>query len=460
LKNKYTLLRTLSLAVAILTLPSCKEEASTQKATAFEDTSHLLGGDTTVNETSRKAFTLSARNLEAEHKSNFFVGNSFFNKNWVQAPASAEARDGLGPLFIARSCSGCHTQDGRGRPPLEGENYNSLLFRLAVKKENIVIPHPIYGDQLQTKSLGSIKEPNMTVRYEVVTGTFQDGTKYSLQKPIYKLSGELDTLISPRVAQAVIGLGLLEAIPEDTLREWADPDDENQDGISGRINQVHNIKTGKLSIGRFGWKANQPNIRQQVASAFNGDIGITTSMKPNENHTKKQSQGLAHFQSGGSPEVSDKILDAVTLYCQTIAVPAQREYKSKSVRKGRELFNSMNCNACHKQQITTSDHPIRSLTNQTIHPYTDILLHDMGAGLADHSPDHEASGTEWRTAPLWGIGLVKTVNKHTRFLHDGRARNIEEAILWHGGEAKKSQQKYLNLTKQDRKSLLDFLNSL
>ena len=205
-------------------LYSCEKDTTSRSTTVRAakprtTTSHLLGGETTVSEASRKAFTLSARNLTEEHKSAFFIGNSLFNKNWVQAPASATARDGLGPLFIARSCSGCHTQDGRGRPPLEDEDYVSLLFRLSIKDTNGAhVPHPTFGDQLQTRSLSDkIIEPKVHVRYESLQGQFADGTPYTLEKPIYTLEKQDAISISPRVAQAVIGLGLLEAIPDTKL---------------------------------------------------------------------------------------------------------------------------------------------------------------------------------------------------------------------------------------------------
>lgn len=422
-----------------------------------------LGGETTVFEDSRKAFTLVSRNLEEEHKSAFFLGNSLFNKNWIQAPGSADARDGLGPLFIARSCSGCHIQDGRGQPPLEGDDYVSLLFRVSQKggAGGEYHPHPVIGGQVQTRSLSDdVREPEILVKYQHVFGRFADGEKYTLQKPIYSLSETEDVVLSPRVTPAVIGLGLLEAIPDSLLETWADPGDRNKDGISGRINTVIEIETGNKVTGRFGWKANQPSLHQQVASAFNGDLGITSSLLPKENSTSTQAAQLAGFVSGGEPEISNRLLDSVVVYCQTLAVPAQREPQKPSVVEGKALFHKLDCASCHKSVVTTGSHEIASLEYQLIQPYTDLLLHDMGEGLADHRPDGDATGSEWRTPPLWGIGLVETVNKHTRFLHDGRARNIEEAILWHGGEAQQSKEAYTKLKKQDRAKVLEFLNSL
>lgn len=421
-----------------------------------------LGGDTTVYETSRKAYTLSNRNLEKDLKSSFFLGNSLFNKNWIQAPGSAEARDGLGPLYIARSCSGCHTQDGRGRPPLDGEDFVSLLFRVSqINKSGGHDPHKLFGSQIQTRSLSEdVTEPDIVVKYQDINGHYPDGTRYTLKKPIYTLDGHSDAILSPRVAPVMVGLGLLEAIPEKKLVEWADPSDKDNDGISGKLNQVVNKKTEKKVIGRFGWKANQPNLFQQVASAFNGDLGVTSSLFPKENSTIDQAAALSDFASGGDPEISDRLLKSVVVYSQTLAVPAQRDSENKTVIEGSKLFDQVSCTACHKPTVTTGEHEIASLSDQKIHPFTDLLLHDMGEDLADGRPDGEANGREWRTPPLWGIGLTKTVNKHTRFLHDGRARNIEEAILWHGGEANDSKLAFMQLDREEREAILTFLNSL
>ena len=258
----------------------------------------------------------------------------------------------------------------------------------------------------------------------------------------------------------VIGLGLLEAIPEETLKAWADPDDADQDGISGRINYVDNVLTGELSVGRFGWKSNQPTLRQQSASAFFGDIGITSPMFPEENRSSHQPEAMQAV-SGGQPELSKEFLDKLTFYVQTLAVPARRNLDDPMVIRGEQVFKQANCTACHKPEVITGVHDeVEALSLQKIRPYTNLLLHDMGPGLADHRPDFQANGREWRTPPLWGIGLVKTVNKHTFFLHDGRARNLMEAILWHGGEAEASKEYVRQLPKADREALIAFLESL
>lgn len=466
LKNNHQLL---FLITAALLFQSCERKpvpaksanSVNQQDKKADISRQNLGGETTVYDSSRKAYTLSARNLTSENKTQFFVGNSFFNKNWVQAPASASARDGIGPLFITRSCSSCHNLDGRGSPPSLGEDFTSLLFRISKKENGVFMPHPVFGDQIQTRSLSDkVSEPSISVEYEKLAGSYPDGTPYVLEKPIYTIDGTADLAVSPRVAQAVIGLGLLESIPEAYLEKKADPDDLDNDGISGKLNFVNNVVTGDLQIGRFGWKANQPSVLQQVAGAFNGDLGLTTSLFQKENHTKAQGKHLASLPSGGDPEVTDEILDAVTLYCQTIAVPARRDFTAKNNLVGEEHFNEIGCADCHASGMKTVNSQIPSLDKQSIFPYTDLLLHDMGDGLADGRPDGLANGKEWRTAPLWGIGLVETVNKHTRFLHDGRARNIEEAILWHGGEAERSKQNFKKLEKIEREAVISFLNSL
>ncbi|MEW6306199.1 MAG: di-heme oxidoredictase family protein, partial [Verrucomicrobiota bacterium] len=327
------------------------------------------------------------------------------------------------------------------------------------------LPDPIYGDQLQTRALPAVPaEADALVHYEIIHGAFADGEPYILRRPHYTITnlayGPLATniLISPRVAPVVIGLGLLEAVPEETLRTLADPEDRDGDGISGRLNIVWDVVSKRPAIGRFGWKAEQPTVLQQVAGAFNGDMGLTTSLFPQENHTPAQA---IRQPSGGSPEVSDEILHAVAFYSRTLAVPARRNWDDATVRRGQRIFHVLKCASCHVPELKTGDWPdLPELSHQTIRPYTDLLLHDLGEGLSDHRPVFTASGREWRTPPLWGIGLVEKVNGHTNFLQDGRARNLTEAILWHGGEAERSKGQFRALPKADRDALIAFLNSL
>lgn len=432
-----------------------------------------LGGDTTTLSDRRNAFGLSARNLDNDGRRLFEVGDSFFTQNWVSAPASTEARDGLGPVFNALSCSSCHGQDGRARPPSGPDDpERGLLLRLSVPSDlpeslkDGALPDPVYGGQLQDRAiLGVDAEGKILIRYEEIPGQYADGTPYTLLRPSYEIIdlafGDLaaDVQISPRIAPAVFGLGLIEAIPEADILALADPEDIDGDGISGRPNRVWDIRAGDWRLGRFGWKAEQPTVEQQAAGAFLHDIGITSSLFPNENCNPAQ-QACAAAPNGGTPEISDERLTKVAFYNRTLAVPAMRDIDDPQVREGAELFFAASCALCHRPSFTTGDHEIAALRDQRIHPYTDLLLHDMGEGLADDRPVFTASGSEWRTPPLWGIGLVEVVNGHTRFLHDGRARNLEEAILWHGGEAERSREAFRNMTAEEREALLRFLRSL
>ena len=428
------------------------------------------GGATTAFTTTRNAFGLSARNLDTLERRTFAVGNSFFRQNWVTAPASTEARDGLGPTFNALSCSSCHLLDGRGKPP-DGpdDGERGLLLRLSIPgagPHGAPLPEPVYGGQLQDRSIVGVPlEGEFIIVYQEVPGVYEDGELYSLRRPTYQIRnlafGQIhpETLVSPRVAPAIVGMGLLEAIPETDILSAADPDDADGDGISGRVNMVWDQRKGARSLGRFGWKANVPTVEQQTAGAFLGDLGITSELFPEENCTAPQRDCMA-APNGGSPEIGAKRLADVVFYTQTLAVPAMRDIGDPQVQEGAQLFVQAGCAVCHTPQHTTGVHEIEAVSNQTIYPYTDLLLHDMGPELADGRPDFEANGQEWRTPPLWGIGLVETVSGHTMFLHDGRARNLTEAILWHGGEGSRSRDAFKALTKEEREALIRFLNSL
>lgn len=430
-----------------------------------------LGGETTRAIEGKTAFTFPAANLREEHQRAFSFGNRLFNTNWVISPASVKSFDGLGPLFNRVSCDGCHTQDGRGRPPLsDTENMDSMLLRLSVSNANApneTVPHPVYGDQLSELAIpGVAPEGKTKITRAIIDGTFGDGTRYSLEKPTYSIEnlgyGPLgdSVMISPRVAQQVIGLGLLEAVPESVLLANADPDDANSDGISGRANRVMDPSTGKLSIGRFGWKANQASLPAQNASAAFGDIGLTSPIFKQENCTPDQKACLT-ASIGDELDLSQSFLDRLTLYTRLLAVPAQRDRDNPKVAQGEKLFTQLGCSSCHTVTLTTDDAaPLPELANQKFHAFTDLLLHDMGPNLADNRPDGLATGTEWRTPPLWGIGHFQATNGHQRLLHDGRARGPAEAILWHGGEAENSKEAFRNAPVSDRDALIAFLNSL
>lgn len=436
------------------------------------------GGGTSVNKEGPNAFSLPAGNLPMSKRLDFSVGNSFFRNPWVQAPASTDARDGLGPLFNTNGCQNCHIKDGRGHPP-EADDLHavSMLVRLSIpamtpeqKKAYIkdgVIPEPTYGGQLQDFALqDQVAEGKIEITYQEIPVKFADGTQVSLRKPNLSITqlgyGEMhpQTQMSARVAPPMIGLGLLESIPDQTLKAWADEQDKNGDGISGKINLVWDVRSNDFAIGRFGWKAGQPNLMQQNAAAFNGDVGLTSNLFPNENCTSKQTI-CRDLPNGGSPEVSDNILDFVEFYSQHLAVPVRRNVDLPEVKLGQQLFAKAGCESCHKTNVKTAvREDLPALSNQTIHPYTDMLLHDMGPGLADNRPEYLANGQEWRTQPLWGIGYTEEVNGHTYFLHDGRARNLMEAVLWHGGEAEMAKQKVLKFNQKERDALIAFLNSL
>ncbi|MCQ4143081.1 di-heme oxidoredictase family protein [Vogesella sp. AC12] len=438
----------------------------------YHDGDEKLGGDTTVYETGRNAFSLSAANMASERQTRFFVGNSFFKKAWVEAPSSTTARDGLGPHFIARSCGACHALDGRGAPPqfdkqLQAEQPMALLFRLSVPGASDPQPEPNYGGQFNNDAIPGVKpEGKVQIIYQPQTGSFPDGEPFELLQPQYRFTelgyGPLhpQLQVSPRIAPQMIGLGLLEAIREQDILANARAQAAANLGVSGRANYVPDAYAGKTLIGRFGWKANVATIAHQSAGAFNGDIGITSRHFAQEECLPAQ-RDCRQAARGGKPEIPADKLDAVIFYSRTLAVPAQREADSAEVRRGKWLFSQAQCSSCHVASYTTG--PLRGLpevSGQKISPYTDLLLHNMGPGLADGRPDGLANGQEWKTPPLWGIGLFADVNGHTRYLHDGRARNLSEAILWHGGEAEAAKQRFMAFNKTDRAALLRFLESL
>jgi CxxC motif-containing protein (DUF1111 family) len=436
-----------------------------------EDGEQFSGGqNATVNNATEEAFGFSASGLTFDEQSSFGVGNSFFRQTWVSAPSSTTARDGLGPFYNAVACASCHFKDGRGRPPgFDGETARGLLLRLSVDgfhANGSFNPDPIYGGQLQDNAiLGQIIKGRYTITTQDLTETLADGTEIVLKKPSYQfvdlgygpLSGNLK--VSPRIANQIIGLGLLEAVPEATILARADVGDSNGDGISGKPNYVYDIESNSQKMGRFGWKANQPNVRQQVAAAFSGDMGITSILFPDENCPP--GVDCSSIPNGGSPEISVENLNRVVIYSLSLSVPIRRNHDKQEVLRGKKTFETIGCTACHTPKMQTgNDYSITAFRNQTIRPYTDLLLHDMGSDLADNTPDFQATGTEWKTPALWGLGLIQTVNGHTNLMHDGRARNITEAILWHGGEAQNAKNKFKQLTTQERNELLEFLNSL
>jgi CxxC motif-containing protein (DUF1111 family) len=447
--------------------PSTEPSATGTVDTPGDSAEARSGGDATVFVAGRNAFGQPIDSLTREERRAFAVGNNFFNDNWVTAPASTEGRDGLGPLFNAQSCSSCHEFDGRGAPPMAADDpERGLLLRLSiVGPDGSSAPDPVYGGQLQDRAINGVPvEGRIVIERTEVDGTYADGTPYTLLAPTYTVEdlgyGPLadGIAVSPRIAPAVFGVGLLEAVPDDALLDLADPDDADGDGISGRVNRVLD-PAGDLVIGRFGWKANAATVEQQNAGAFHGDIGITSRLHPEQDCTATQMECNAAIE-GGQPELDDAKLERVTFYTRTLAVPARRDIGDPDTDAGARVFDELGCSSCHRPQMRTGRGQVAATSNQTIRPYTDLLLHDMGPGLADDRPDGEATGSEWRTAPLWGMGLIDDVNGHTRLLHDGRARNAEEAILWHGGEAATAQSRFVQLDAAAREQVLQFLGSL
>ena len=463
-----TVLRPRAALAAAMLVAGCGADSGT--GDGGDPDEPFSGGRATVFDTSRMAFAQAAPGLPSALEDEFFVGNAIFNRGWVAAPASVEQFDGLGPIFNATSCSACHFKDGRGKPPANpGESFTELLLRVSIPgtgEHGEPRAEPTYGGQIQGGAIfGVTVEGKEEVTYEETPGRFADGETYSLRVPTYRVAGAFGTLardamLSPRVAPAVFGLGLLETIPEATLLAWADPDDRDGDGVSGRVNRVWDIRQETMRVGRFGWKASQPSIEQQSAGAFLGDMGLTSTLFPHEECTAVEDD-CVRAPSGGSPELSDALLASVVTYSHLLAAPARRHWNDPTVRQGKDLFARAACTACHVPDVRTGISPeFNVLSHQTIRPYSDLLLHDMGAGLADGRPDFDATGSEWRTPPLWGIGLVETVNRHSFFLHDGRARGLSEAILWHGGEAEASRSAYLKMNKAERDALVSFLESL
>jgi CxxC motif-containing protein (DUF1111 family) len=432
----------------------------------------LSGGETTVFDITGDAFARAARNLDQEGRNRFALGDHLFNRSWTTAPASAEGNDGLGPTYNAGSCSACHSHDGRGAPPPspdDGKTFG-LLFRLSVPgsdPQGGPLDEPTYGGQLQPLAiLGVEPEGRAVVTYQEVAVAYADGETASLRRPTVVFEdlayGPMasDVMVSPRVGQHMVGLGLLAAIPEADLLAREDAADVDGDGISGRANRVWDVRAGAVRLGRFGWKANQPTLEQQVSGAFNGDMGITSPLFAAENCPPAQ-EACAAAPSGGAPEIDDSKIASITFYAHHLAVPARRGVDDPTVLEGRTAFEEAGCTSCHvgKQQTGTLAE-LPELSDQTIWPYTDLLLHDMGPELADGRPDFEADGSEWRTPPLWGVGLIEEVSGHLLLMHDGRARGFAEAILWHGGEAEAAREAFRAMPRERRQALIAFLESL
>ncbi len=523
-------------------LPLCTQAAEPAPAAGFDPREVYAGGAATTPVINEKAYSQFAPNLGFVEQGKFRRGDMLFRGT----------HPGQGPLFNASTCQTCHVRDGRGHPSNFGEASAGLLIRLGIGPgagPNGIEPDPTYGYQLQTMRApavgafsGSTEDESLeppveavgegvvTVDYQIMYGEFPegrdygvvtndvpDGKDYVLFQPVYRVrqlsSSDFDSrvMFSPRVASPVFGAGLLEAIPQASILEYADAEDTDGDGISGRPNFVWDVLENEVTLGRFGHKANQPSILQQLAGAYSADMGITNALYPFQEPqpstaSSRYAQNGTEDQSVDPREASDLTLALMEFYLRTLAVPERRNADSAVVLRGKQLFYELRCPACHRPSFQTGElqgsllgeieglslgpdaEPVSAVSGQVIWPYTDLLLHDMGGhcepmqrensagtaceagpncawryrcnGLADGRPDFQANGREWRTPPLWGLGLAQEVNPNAGFLHDGRARTLLEAVLWHGGEAERSRNDFVRLPPQDRSALLSFLNSL
>ncbi|MWB79305.1 thiol oxidoreductase [Pseudooceanicola sp. 216_PA32_1] len=483
------------------TIPRSADDAAriarvTEPATDFTAPERFEGnpaGAATVRaRDNADAFSQPSGNMSFENELLFKVGNGLFRKIWVSSPSSTLASDGLGPLFNARGCQSCHLKDGRGHPPVEGEEPSSIFLRVSVPAgddepmtgiEAYLAaldghvdrdrPDPVYGLQLQNFAVqGQPAEYRLGVEWAEEEIALSDGESASLRRPVWRADnlgyGPLGegAMTSPRVAPQMIGLGLLEAIPAGDILAHEDPDDADGDGISGRANIVWSEEFGQPMLGRFGLKAGMPTIKAQSAGAFSGDIGISSPMHAAGWGECTAAQDICRgLPDGGGDargtEIDGEGLDLVTFYSRNLAVPARRDIDDPEVLRGKEVFYATGCTSCHVPKFVTARLKGRDEQSfQLIWPYTDLLLHDMGEGLADNRPEFRANGREWRTAPLWGIGLTRQVSGHSFLLHDGRARSLLEAVLWHGGEAEAQKQAVIDMPAPDRAALIRYLESL
>lgn len=415
----------------------------------------------------REAFSRPMAGLNDDERAQFVRGRSLFNQSWVVAPARDSDVDGLGPLYNRLACVSCHSRNGRGLPPQQlDERMLAMLVRLSVPGQGPhggPRPHPAYGEQFNEEGIPGVPgEGRISLHWRRVEHRLANGERRWLRAPQLRFAelayGPLgQVLISPRVGQQMVGMGLLDAVPADTLLARAAQ--AKPDGVRGRVNQVWSISQSRLTVGRFGHKANMADLREQIAGAFMGDLGITSPLHPQENCTSVQT-ACQRAPSGGTPELDDGQLEAVTFYLAHLEPPAPRPQPEADVRRGQTLFARAGCAVCHLPSLRIATHATYPrLAGRELAAYTDLLLHDMGPGLADGRPDFAASGREWRTAPLWGIGLTRIISEGEGYLHDGRARTLEEAVLWHDGEARRARLRFEGFSAAERAALLRFVAS-
>lgn len=439
-------------------------------AACSSDTNGEPPGDTTIEPPEDLAFVFfdSDPTLSDDEQVTFNIGRGIFHAEWTAPDSTGSETDVLGPYFNANSCASCHAATGVRSFPEQGAfDGKGLLVRISVPgfdpTTGAPLPHPTYGGQLQDRAVGDIEAEGTTwTDYVVQTGNYTDGSTFEILWPTLTIRNrnygdlEPDVQLSARVGSQLVGMGLLEAIPDETILSFADPADADGDGISGVANVVWNPISNEPALGRFGWKSNIASLEHQIAAAFGGDIGVTTPLIPEPNCSPVQ----LVCPNTTEPEVDEVVLDRMLLYVRGLAVPPPRDTDSTDVKAGAELFDTFGCASCHIETLGTGDSPIPALSDREIHPYTDLLLHDMGFDMGDGRPDFLANGNEWRTAPLWGLGLIPSIDGALGLLHDGRARTIDEAILWHGGEGRFARAAYLGADEADRERLLTFLRSL
>ncbi len=422
-----------------------------------------LGGRTTVHQQysdePQARFQQLATNLAPINAQPFMLGRRLHHTDFGTGahsepgnPIFTEQVGRLGQHYVNRSCVACHAHNGRALPAAIGKPMTQYVVHVGSDAKGT--PHPQLGATLQSQSSSGPAEGGVVISsWTTTSGTYADGTAFTLQKPVYKFTGVVPEFFSIRLAPPLVGQGLLEALDETEIAGLAHAKDAN--GISGHVSTVTDPETGQLRLGRFGWKAGQARLKHQIANALNNDMGIPTPIFP------KLDRGSEQPDPGPGKELSASDLDNMYRYVAVLGVPPRRHYADPQVVKGEALFTSASCVQCHRPTLKTSPyHPLTELRGQTIHPYTDLLLHDMGPGLADNMAEGNATGADWRTAPLWAIGLTKGVSGGEAYLHDGRARDLNEAILWHGGEAAAARETFRKMSAADRAALIKFLQSL
>jgi len=462
-------MKKLSVLVCLLAIVFCAVKCRKANAVVPEDDANfdprLSGGAATVFDIGSGSFSSPVPGLTGWNAHIHDLGDKLFSQTFVSAPAPYFG--GLGPIFNNTSCTNCHHNDGIGIPTVGTAN-SSLLIRISIPGADAhggPNPAPGFGGQLQNVALfGVLPEAQVNINYTETAYSYADGSVASLRVPTYTLSNPYIALpggymISPRMAPTVVGMGLLENIPESTILAYQSANAAVGGAIRGHVNYVYNPYSRQTEMGRFGVKANTSSLLVQVATAFQQDMGITSYVQPLKS-VHGQAQWFSAPDTTGT-DIADSILNAVTFYVRTLAVPARRNVTDAQVLRGQTLFTQLQCASCHIPTTYTGVNELLPvLSHQRIHPYTDLLVHDMGSALADNRPDYQATGTEWRTTPLWGIGLLEKTNGTPFYMHDGRARTLEEAILWHDGEAHNSKAAFTKLSKSDRSAVISFLQSL